>query len=139
MRLKECFEKGLLRKSAPDKRKALRSVQVAKNKMREAERLFGADFWNQTILAVYTAMFHAARALLYKDGIKERSHYGLYVYLREKYRDRLEFRFINELNVLREERHELMYGLEVEKHGEEEAQGLLKVCGAFIKAVEKLV
>jgi len=33
---------------------------------------------NFVILAAYTAMFHAARAVLYKDGIQEKSHYATY-------------------------------------------------------------
>jgi uncharacterized protein (UPF0332 family) len=59
-------------------------------------------------------MFHAARALLFRDGITERSHICIILYLQENYvkPGKLEQGFVNALNSLRIERHNEFYGLE---------------------------
>ncbi len=36
-------------------------------------------------IALYNAFFHTARALLFRDGIKERSHFCVARYIEEKY------------------------------------------------------
>ena len=138
MKIEECFEKGLLKKDIKDINKAKKSIEIAKHKTEISKKVFDIKIFEDSIVNAYAAMFHAARALLYKDGIKERSHYGLFVYVKEKYKDKLEPRFINELNALRLERHELLYGLEKTEIKEVEAEGAIKIAEDFINAVEKL-
>ncbi len=138
MNVKECFEKGLLKKDIASKEKAIKSIEKAKHKLGIAKRTFDVKIYEETIVNGYAAMFHAGRALLFKDGVKEKSHYGLYVYIRERYKDKLEHRFINELNALRLERHDLLYGLEKIEVKEVEAEDIVKIAGDFIKAVEGL-
>ncbi|OIO63356.1 hypothetical protein AUJ69_01210 [Candidatus Woesearchaeota archaeon CG1_02_47_18] len=84
-------------------------------------------------------MFYAARALLFKDGVIEKSHYGLFLYVKEEYSDKLERRFINELNVLRLERHEISYGLEKPEVTQSEAEDSVRIAVDFIRAVEKII
>ncbi len=139
MNLKECFEKGLLKKERPDKAKAMKSIEAAKHKLNIAKSTFDAKIYEESIINAYAAMFHAARALLFRDGIVEKSHFGVYVYIKEKYSQKVEARFINELNALRLERHELWYGLEKPEIKEVEAEDVIAVAGDFIKAVEKIL
>lgn len=139
MNVEECFEKGLLRKDIESKDKSKKSIEAAKHKLDIAKRTFEAKIYEETILTGYAAMFHAGRALLFKDGVREKSHYGLYVYIKEKYNDKLESRFINELNSLRLERHELLYGLEKTEIKEVEAEDILRIAEEFIEAVGRLV
>ncbi|NQU78782.1 HEPN domain-containing protein [Candidatus Woesearchaeota archaeon] len=134
-----CFEKGLLRKDVPDVRKSKKSVEVAKHKLDLARRLLDLKIFEETITNSYSAMFHSARALLFRDGVREKSHYALFLYIKERYSDKLERRFINELNVLRLERHEINYGLERTDIDEGEAEEVVKISGEFIKAVEKII
>ena len=84
-------------------------------------------------------MFHAGRALLFKDGFNEKSHYGLYVYIKEKYKDKLEIRFLNELDALRIGRHEILYSLESTKINKGDVEDVISVAKDFTSAVEKLV
>ncbi|MBU4491476.1 MAG: HEPN domain-containing protein [Euryarchaeota archaeon] len=58
-------------------------------------------------ISSYSAMFHAARAILFKDGIKERSHECIPVYLKEKYPE-LET-LANILDSYRRFRHDAIY------------------------------
>ena len=139
MNIDECFKKELLKKDTPSIEKARKSIESAKHKLSIAKQTFDVKIYEETIVNSYAAMFHAGRVLLFKDGVKEKSHYGLYIYIKEKYKDKLEPRFINELNALRLERHELLYGLEKVEITEVEAEDIIKIAEDFVKAVEKLV
>ena len=139
MDIKTCFEKGLLKKDIPDREKARKSIEIARHKLEIARANLDIKIYEETIINGYAAMFHAARALLFRDGISENSHFGVYVYIKEKYRNKLEARFINELNALRLERHELWYGLEKSEIKEVEGENALSVAKDFVNAVEKLL
>jgi len=136
--LHECFEKGLLKKEVPNKDKSRKSIQIAKHKLNLAKKLCKLNIFEEAVTNSYSAMFHAARSLLFKDGIREKSHYGLFVYLREEYSNKFEKRFLTELNALRLERHKISYGLETTKITKEEANTIVEVAAEFLVAVEKL-
>ena len=65
MNVQQCFEEGLLKKSSPDKEKAVRSLEKADEKLSLASEELNAGFSESAVLTAYTAMFHASRALLY--------------------------------------------------------------------------
>lgn len=114
MNVKECFEERLLLKIQPSREKSESSVKIAKQKLEESKNLFEKDFFNQAVISAYTCMFHAARALLYRDGIQEKSHYAVYVYINEKYSKMIPKNLINSFNNYRNERHEALYGFDYE-------------------------
>ncbi len=84
----------------------------------------------------YTAMFHAARAILFSDGIKERSHECIPIYLRQSYPG-LSGQ-ANTLNSYRLYRHEALYGLDYDPV-EEDAVAAVKFAKEFLSAVEKVL
>jgi uncharacterized protein (UPF0332 family) len=89
-------------------------------------------------VSIYTAMFHAARALLYRDGFKEKSHYAIYIYLCEKYSGKIEEKYITEFNNLRMDRHNLMYSIDTPQDTSElESIETIKIVKKFIKIVNK--
>ncbi|MFH1916815.1 MAG: HEPN domain-containing protein [Nanoarchaeota archaeon] len=139
MDVNECLEKGLLKKETPDKRKADKSIEVAVYKLERARKLLELGMFEETILNGYAALFHAGRAILFRDGIREKSHYALFVYLKEKYSDKLERRFLNELNSYRLERHDISYGLEKPQIGKEEAEHIVEAAKNFINATKKMI
>lgn len=140
MNIEECIEKGLLVEIKPDSEKARASIEMAGHKLELAEKEFKHEIFENSIISAYTAMFHAARALLFKDGYKERSHYAVYIFVNEKYRERIEKRHLNELNSLRLYRHELMYGLEKSEEAEEsDAESAIKLAEGFIETVKEIV
>ena len=112
MNIAECFEKRLLRRTKPDPNKAKRSLEIAEKKLETAKESFEKKLYGPTIIYGYTSMFHSSRALLYKDGISEKSHYCLVLYIRENYSKDLAPYLINSLDSYRKERHETLYGLE---------------------------
>ena len=114
MKLRECFEKRLLRRERPDPAKTQRSLEVAEIKLEEAEQALNHTLFDAAIILAYTAMFHAARAILFRDGIVEKSHMCLIEYLRETYvkTGKLSQTAVNILDTLRIDRHETLYGLD---------------------------
>ncbi|MEK6861704.1 MAG: HEPN domain-containing protein [Nanoarchaeota archaeon] len=139
MNIQECLENGLLKKDKPSIEKAKKSIKISKLKLEKAENLFKLKILDMAEVNIYSSMFHASRALLYRDGLKERSHYALYIYLKEKYYDKIEPRFLNELNVLRLNRHEIFYGFEELILDEQEIRNIINLAGEFIKLIEELL
>ena len=139
MDVRECLEKGLLKRDAPNKEKADRSIEVAWTKVEKSKELLKVNMLDMAEVNVYGAMFHAARALLYKDGLKERSHYAIYIYLKERYGDHIELRFLNELNLLRLNRHEVFYGLEELELNKESIKKDIVTAEEFIRQIQQLI
>ena len=87
-----------------------------------------------------TAMFHAARAVLFRDGIVERSHVCLIEYLKDRYvkTGRMSEALINTLNAARVDRHETLYGLET-RSNEGEAEHSLRRAREFLSMVKTIL
>lgn len=138
MNLRECFRRRLLRRVKPDTAKSTRSLEVASTKLEEAERALKNELFDATIILSYTAMFHAARALLFRDGIVEKSHVCLIEYLRAEYvrKARLRAALVNTLDSLRIDRHETIYGLET-KGGAKEAEYAVRKAKEFLEGARQ--
>ena len=69
----ECLKKRMLVRIAPDRRLAEKEMSVAKEDLCKARHTFEADMdYKWSIVKAYYAMFHAARALLYAIGLREK-------------------------------------------------------------------
>lgn len=136
--IEDCFKFRLLRKIKPDEEKTKKSLEISKNRLIEAENGIKLKIYNYAILEAYMAMFHASRALLYRDGIQEKSHFAIFIYLKEKYSDKIPLHILNFLNIHRIERHSAMYGLEY-KPEEQDALTALEDAKAFVREVEKFI
>lgn len=137
-RIDECFETRLLRKIKPDMDKSKRSLEIAKVHLFKAAQAIKANLFDFSILASYNSMFHAARAILYKDGIQEKSHLCVIIYLREKYGNLIPSHLVNAFDTHRIERHEIMYGLEfIPTKGD--AKVTLEDAKEFILVIENLL
>ena len=84
-------------------------------------------------------MFQAARAILFNDGVIEKSHACVVVYLREKYSSNLGQNVINWLDTYRLERHESFYGLEKSIIDEDEAKDALEKSEKFLGFVQQIL
>ncbi|MEK6874274.1 MAG: HEPN domain-containing protein [Nanoarchaeota archaeon] len=135
MDIKQCVAKGLLRRDVPDNEKAAKSIERAWHKIEVAKKVLKI-VPEEAVANAYASMFHAARSLLFRDGYVEKSHFALFVYVKEQYADRLELRFLNELNTLRLDRHAINYGLDPIRIDYGEAKNVIETAEDFIKAVE---
>ncbi|MBI2110193.1 HEPN domain-containing protein [Candidatus Woesearchaeota archaeon] len=137
--VEDCFKFRLLRKIKPDRDKSIKSLDMAHQRLEEAKNALNLKFFfKYAITESYMAMFHASRSLLYKDGIQEKSHFAIGIYLKEKYGDKIPVQIINLLNIHRTQRHEAMYGLEFEP-GKEDALTAIEDAKLFVQEIEKIL
>ena len=134
----ECFRFRLLIKIEPSKEKSDKSIEIARKRLENAKKGFNLNLFSYVILEAYMAMFHASRALLYIDGIQEKSHFAIYIYLKEKWSSKIPLHILNFLNIHRTERHEAMYGFEYEPK-KEDAEIAVKDAKIFIEEIEKVL
>jgi uncharacterized protein (UPF0332 family) len=132
------FEKKLLRKIPLDIEKVNSSIKIAERKLTEAKNLFNAEFFSNALLSAYTSMFHASRALLYKEGVQEKSHYAVYMYIKEIFSDEIPKSLINSFNNYREMRHNVLYGEEAEVE-KEDAENSILDAEDFLEEVKKIL
>jgi uncharacterized protein (UPF0332 family) len=134
--LAECFSRGLLIRGSADPASARRSQALAHRYLADAEKSLSIDTYRPVIIMSYTAMFHSARAILFRDGIRERGHECIPLYIREMC-PALKAE-ANKLDSYRKFRHEALYGLEFEA-GKPDAVAAIAVAGEFLSAVEKVL
>ena len=138
MRTDDCFKKRLLRRTIPDPLKVTKALEMAEVKKERAFELFENDFFEESIVASYTSMFQASRAILFHDGVVEKSHACVVAYLQEHYSSKLGQNMINWLDTYRLERHESFYGLEKTTIDEDEAKDALEKSERFLESVQQL-
>lgn len=136
MKLEDCFRRGLLKMITPDMENARRSIELSMSNIEDADENLRIHRYRVVIVSSYTAMFHAARALLFKDGIKERSHECVPKYLKEKYKDMSVH--ANVLDTYRRFRHSAIYGLDVVLD-EDEARTALNSAKEFLNIVKSII
>jgi uncharacterized protein (UPF0332 family) len=110
---KGCLEKGLLRKIPASKDNAKRSLKKAEGWLREAEKTLHSEAYDSSVLSSYLSMFHSARAILFFDGYREKSHACIARYLEEHYvnKKKLQKKWVQLLDHQREIRHDNQYDL----------------------------
>lgn len=115
---------------------ALRSLELSKSNTEDAAANISIRRYRVVAIASYSSMFHAARAILFRDGVKERSHECIPVYLKEKYPE-LETS-ANVLDSYRRFRHDAIYGLEF-AIDEKEAQSALDSAKEFLEKIKLFI
>ena len=138
-RLDECYERGLLRKVAASNDKAMQSLAQAREWVTEAGYDCDADALRSALMAAYMGYFHAARAVLFRDGVREKSHYCIGVYL-ESYREKglLEDEWVLQFDHMRGMRQNDQYSLDARPTVQEVRQAVTDA-GEFIERLERLV
>ncbi len=136
MKMAECFQKGLLKRTSPDMENALRSLELSSSNIEDATENMSIHRYRVVAILSYTAMFHASRSILFKDGIKERSHECIPFYLKEKYPE-LEI-LANILDSYRRFRHDAIYGLDF-AIDEKEANAALDSAKEFSEKIRNFI
>ena len=139
MNLDDCFEKNLLRKTEPSRPKADRSLEQARVWVDEARQTLDAGALRSGLMAVYMGYFHAARAVLFRDGLREKSHICIELYLEEYVqRGRLEEEWILLFHRIRSARHLDQYSF-CAAPTEDEVEFAIGHAEAFIDRIERLL
>lgn len=83
MNIQECIERGFLRKIEPDPKIIEKELKEAEYDIERAKHALGEKDFKWCIIKSYYAMFHAARAVLFSLGLKERRHFAVQVVLED--------------------------------------------------------
>ncbi len=81
-------------------------------------------------------MFHAARSILFRDGIKERSHLCVISYLQEGYPELK--KLANQLDIYRRNRHNTLYALDF-LITDDEANQAINDAEQFYKQIKEIL
>jgi uncharacterized protein (UPF0332 family) len=138
-RLDDCYARGLLRTVAPSEEKARASLARAREWLTEAKKSLGAGAVRSALSAVYMGYFHAARAVLFRDGVREKSHYCIGVYL-DKYGEKgqLEEEWVALFDRYRKLREADQYDFG-SRPTAQEAGSAIEGAGRFVARMEKLL
>ncbi len=107
--LEECFAKGMLRKTAPSMEQAILIFNKAGHALDDARANLEEERYDATILLAYQSLLSASKAILFMDGIREKSHVCIARYLEAKHNDKFDLQTIGLLDSFREARHEIQY------------------------------
>lgn len=84
---KQCLENKKVTSFARGKNLVKKELSVAKSDLLDARSGYENEHYKWSTIQGYYAMFHAARALIYSQGYREKSHYYLAVALRALFVD----------------------------------------------------
>ena len=135
---RECFERGLLRHIKPSAEKGAMSLKKSRAVLDEAQKNLDSEAYNSCVHSSYLAMFHSAKSILFRDGVREKSHYCLARYLDRYVEDKhIEERWIDLLDRIRDVRHAGQYDLAYSST-EEEAESCLRAARDFVERMMNL-
>lgn len=123
----------------PSLSKSRKSITEAREWLSEARKNMVAEAYKSAISSLYLAIFHSARAVLFRDGVREKSHYCVGIYL-GKYVDQgvLEEEWVLIFDRMRSVRHTDQYSFQMHPSKEEVESGI-DIAGKFVDRMEKLV
>jgi len=133
----ECIAQGLLRKIPPSREKALQSVVKAKELLQEARANLEEERINSAVIVAYMAIFHAARALLFKDGYREKSHECVIRFIEAKHPE-IKTAQIESLEKYKSERTHTQYDVSYTPN-EEQAEKMVEFAEKFIQTIEETI
>lgn len=137
--LEDCIKRGLISRVPPSEEGSEKSMARAKTWLVEARAALESGIYDSCILIAYESMFHAARAILIRDGYRERSHYCVVRYLNESYAKKglLSVRTVTMIDNYRELRHNAAYSLEF-KAKERDAKDAVNDAELIINEIKAL-
>jgi uncharacterized protein (UPF0332 family) len=134
------MRENLLRNIPPSNEKAEGSIKTARRWLEESGKNLNGKAFNSSVMSSYLAMFHSARAILFLDGFREKSHYCIARYLEEKYAKKklLEDKWVELFDHYRELRHDDQYSVSFFAT-EKEAEDALEIAEEFTERMNKLL
>ena len=135
---KEALEKKKIFHFSKAKNLVDKELRIAGDDLAEARDRFKHERYKYATINAYYAIFHAARALLFSKGYRERSHYALYIAVEALFVEAgiLEKRYAHILKNSMSLREDADYGGEFSKDG---ASLSIKNAEEFIKKSKEIL
>lgn len=134
----ECMKKGLIRNIAPSKEQALLSIDKSGKLLEEAKADLDDERYNSATVMAYLSILNSSKALLYRDGFREKSHACVTRYLESKYSNVFSAEQINLLDHFRETRHDVQYDIEY-MAGKESSKQIVEFAEELLEKIEKII
>ena len=113
-----------------------KELEEAKYDLEKAEHAIEEDDFKWSIVKSYYSMFHAARAVLFSLGLKERRHFAIRVVLENlNMEGKLESKFISDFSAALGAREDADYRY---TYSQETAAYLLRAAGDFLVGMKRL-
>jgi uncharacterized protein (UPF0332 family) len=136
--LEKCFADGKLQPVEPSRQKVGESIDLARAYLDEARQSVGIGNNRLAMNGVYFAWFDAARAILFRDGIREKSHFCLEQYLATYVADgALEKKWVLLFGKMHRKREQSQYTLGPPPTTEE-IEGALDQTDQFIEEIRRI-
>lgn len=116
-KFRQLLEERRLVRIKPDRKLVLKEIEGAKSDLETARKSLQDGNFKWAIIQGYYSIFHAARALVYSKGFREKSHYALLVAIQELFSDELESCLIQGFGDAMNLRQTADYGLTFSKEG----------------------
>lgn len=138
MNINELIDKNALMKSKSTVQEIEGSLAIAERFLERAEGNFKIEYFDIAFSLAYQSMFHSARALLFKNNLKERSHAALISGVKELYKEEHELQTVLQtMNSYRITRHAVQYsGIGCSA---EDAELAIKDAKEFIEIADKII
>ncbi|MBW2046149.1 MAG: HEPN domain-containing protein [Deltaproteobacteria bacterium] len=134
----KCLRKGKIRPFSKEKNLFSKELKIAGEDLENAKDSYKSKKFKWATIQAYFCMFHAARALIYFQGYRERSHYCLIVALRTLFVSKrlLDYRLVEILLQGKRLRENADY---YDEWSQESANQMIKSAQDFIKRAKKIL
>ena len=137
MDINECIEKRFLEKIKPAIDLVEKELREAEYDIEKAENAFEDEDYKWCIVKAYYTIFHAARALLFKIGLREKRHFAIRVVLEDLNKHgKLEMKYVNDFNAAVSSREDADYHYTYSK---EIADHNLEIANEFLDRIKILI
>lgn len=135
MGLEACLKEGSLQKIPRNKEWEDKEWKESEYDLSEAQALFQEKRFKRATITSYYAMFHAAKAVLFSKGYREKTHYAIIVVLEHlANKGEIETRLVHDFRAALHARHQADYNYTYSK---ETAERLLAIAKEFVEKMKK--
>lgn len=99
----------------------IKEIEAAQTDLQDAHDSLKSNKFKWATIQGYYSMFHSARALVFSRALREKSHYALFLALRELFANEVENSLIRQFEECMGLRQEADYGLKFSNNGAIEA------------------
>jgi uncharacterized protein (UPF0332 family) len=136
LQFRRLLEERKLQRIQPKNDIVLKEIASAEYDLEKSKNSFEDEDYKWTIVQAYYSMFHAARALIYSKGYREKSHRACLVALKEFFLDALGEGRINDFAEAMDLRESADYG---SAYTDEDAKNLIGKTEEFLRSVKRIL
>ena len=137
MNIEDCLMERFLVKIKPASDLIQKELSEAAYDFEKAGKAFSDEDWKWAIVKAYYCMFHAARAVLFKLGLREKKHFAITVVLEDlNKKGKLEIRYVNDFSAALSSREDADYHYIYSREGAEHS---LEIAEDFFMRMKRLL